>query len=346
MNPDSGPSFDAPNGRGPRSGPSSGQPSDPVPVPTVHAAGAPPATVIAVVLTYRRPRLAGDVVRSLLDREHFDPSRIIVVVNGDGGLDDPALEEAVTMIRLAENTGPAGGFRAGLEAAGANPHCQWVYLCEDDIGLFDLPTPRVADLVLRAEHAYEEHPALGAVVAYGRSFVGRGAHTVNVVPPRADLVPVDVACWGATLVARAVIDAGVLPDPALFFGVEDFDFFCQMRAGGFEVLCDGRAARAVAEQQTNEGRDAAISGHRPNDADEAWRAYYHARNSVALIRRHGRPSWLAWHAAYSARHLQAARSGSERTAIVRGLWDGVRGRLGRHPTYGRTTGEYPGGPPS
>jgi len=40
------------------------------------------------------------------------------------------------------------------------------------------------------------------VVAYGRSFVGRGAHTVNVVPAEAEFVPVDVACWGATLVSR------------------------------------------------------------------------------------------------------------------------------------------------
>jgi len=63
-----------------------------------------------------------------------------------------------------------------------------------------------------------------------------------------------------------------------------------------------------------------------------------------LSRRHGRPSWSAWHLAYSARHLQAARSTAERSAIVRGLWDGFRGRLGRNPAYGRDTGEYTTGP--
>ena len=243
-------------------------------------------------------------------------------------------------VRLPVNTGPAGGFRAGLEVATADPTCRWVYLCEDDVGLFDLPAPRVADLVARVAAAAPAHPALGAVVAYGRSFVGRGAHTVNVVPARADLVPVDVACWGATLVDRRVVDDGVLPDPDLFFGVEDFDFFCAVRAAGYEVLVDGRAARAVAGQQTNDGREAALAADRPTDAAEAWRAYYHARNSLELVRRHGRPSWYGWHLAYTARHLQAARGRAERSAIAHGLWDGLRGRLGANPVYRRNTGEY------
>ena len=306
----------------------------------------PPDDVTAVVLTFRRPRLASSVVRSLLEVEGFGPDRVVVVVNGDGGLDSEELERAVRMVRLPSNLGPAGGFRVGLEEAFADPGCHWAYLCEDDIGLFDRPTPRVADLVARVDAARDGHPATGAVVAYGRSFVGRGAHTVNVVPESADLVPVDVACWGATLVARQVVEDGVVPDDSLFFGVEDFDFFCRVRAAGWEVLLDGVAARAVAGQQTNEGRDAAMRGARPDDAAEAWRAYYHSRNSVELSRRHGRPSWFAWHLAYSLRHLQTARSAAERRAVLDGLWDGFRGRLGRHPGYGRQEGEYaPGGPP-
>ena len=296
--------------------------------------------VTAVVLTYRRPRLAGDVVRSLVADEGLRPDQIVVVVNGEGGLDDPDLERSVRMVRLPVNTGPAGGFRAGLEVATADPACRWVYLCEDDVGLFDLPTPRLADLLGRVEAMSPSHPALGAVVAYGRSFVGRGAHTVNVVPARDEFVPVDVACWGATLVSRRVVDDGVLPDPDLFFGVEDFDFFCQVRAAGWEVLVDGVAARAVARQQTNEGREEAIRADRPTDAAEAWRAYYHARNSLELSRRHGRRSWSAWHLAYSVRHVQMARSSAERSAIAHGLWDGLRGRLGRNPAYERGTGEY------
>jgi len=304
------------------------------------AAPVAPPGVTAVVLTFRRPRLAGDVVRSLLADEGFPPDQVLVVVNGEGGLDDPELEASVRMLHLPVNTGPAGGFRAGLEAATADPGCRWVYLCEDDVGLFALPRPRVARLLERIDAAVPVHPAIGAVVAYGRSFVGRGAHTVNVVPPSAGFAPVDVACWGATLVDRRVVDGGVLPDPDLFFGVEDFDFFCAVREAGWEVLVDGEAARAVADQQTAEGREAALRDARPTDAGEPWRSYYHARNSLELSRRHGRPSWFAWYVAHTARQVQLARGPAERSALAHGMWDGLRGRLGRHPGYGRDQGEH------
>ena len=227
------------------------------------------------------------------------------------------------------------------------PACAWAYLCEDDIGLFALPTPRVGGVVERVANRSVPGRPVGAVVAYGRNFVGRGAHTVNVVPadgPRGDLQAVDVACWGATLVSRRVVEAGVLPDANWFFGLEDFDFFCRVREAGFEVLVDGDAARMVAAQQTSVGRDEAISGARPNDSAEAWRAYYHERNSIELARRHGTPSWHLWQLAYAARHLQRADSAAERSAIMHGLWDGVRGRMGEDPRYGRRVGEFASSP--
>ena len=304
-----------------------------------------PSSVSAVVLTHRRPRLASMVVRSLIEREGLSPDRVVVVVNGSGGLDDPALESSIRLIRLPHNLGPGGGFGAGMEVAFADPSVHWAYLCEDDIGLFTLPSPRLADVMGRAE-CRSQLPGrpVGAVVAYGRRFVERGAHTENLVPAVGDpseceLVPVDVASWGATLLARRVFDAGILPDPVWFFGLEDFDFFCRVRQGGFDVLVDAVSARAVADQQTSAGRAGAIAPHRPTDARETWRSYYHARNSILLARRHGHPSWHMWHVAYSARHLQRATGKSERKAILRGLWDGMRGRFGENPDYGRTVGE-------
>jgi GT2 family glycosyltransferase len=303
-----------------------------------------PASVTAVVLTHLRPRLATDVVRALVLREGFPPDRIVVVVNGAGGLEDEELETRVRMIRLPRNLGPAGGFAAGMEAAFGDPSVQWAYLCEDDVGLFSLPSPRVRDVVDRAEaRNRQQGRPLGAVVAYGRRFVGRGAHTVNVVPPDGspqELVPVDVACWGATLLAREVFDAGIQPHDEWFFELEDFDFFCRVREGGFDVLVDALSARAVSDQQTSAGRAEALAPHRPTYESEPWRRYYHHRNTVLLTRRHGRPSWHVWNLAFAARHVQKATGREERRAIFHGLWDGARGRLGEHPRYGRTEGEH------
>ncbi|MGD0381581.1 MAG: glycosyltransferase [Acidimicrobiales bacterium] len=300
----------------------------------------------AVVVTHLRPRLAGATVRSLIDVEGFAPEHIVVVVNGEGGLDDPDLERAVRMVRLPSNTGPAGGFHRGLQEAFADDATEWAYLCEDDMVLLHLPAPRVAGLLRRVEarsHAVAEvRESVGAVVPFGRVFVARSGHTHNVVPRRGlpgDLAPVEVTTWGATLVSRAVVEAGVLPDPDLFFGFEDFDFYCRVRAAGFSVLVDVPCARVVAHRQTLVARDAALRDHRPIDADEPWRAYYLARNFFALARRHGRRSWYAWHLLYSLRRLQLASSWAERLATLRGLRDGVQGRLGIEPRYLRDVGE-------
>jgi hypothetical protein len=294
--------------------------------------------VTAVVLTHRRPRLAGELVRALIAREGFRPDQVLVVVNREGGLDDPALEAAVRVERLATNTGPAGGFRAGLVLAFEDPATEWAYLCEDDVGLLELPTPRVEALLQRVGSV--EGKTVGAVVAYGRRFDHRG-HAANVMPRPGDpaLVPVDVGAWGATLVHRRVVEMGVLPDPGWFFGFEDFDFFSRVRSVGLDVLLDSASARAVAATQTSHGRADVMAEDRPIDADEPWRAYYLARNFFHLARAHGSPRWLGWHLAYSARRLQLASSNAERVATLHGLFDGLRARRGPHPRYLRTTGE-------
>ncbi len=241
------------------------------------------------------------------------------------------------MVRLRTNTGPAGGFRAGLVEAFADPATDWAYLCEDDVGLFDLPAaPRLAGLLDRIGDLGDREPRRGCGGGLRSQFRrSRRPHREHRAAGRAAgrSHPVDVACWGATLVTRAVVDAGVLPDPDWFFGLEDFDFFCRVRQAGFEVLVDGVAARPVAGQQTIEGREAALTASAADRrATRPWRAYYHARNSFALARRHGRPSWYAWHLAYSVRHLQKAAQPAQRSAIAHGLWDGARGRMGQNPT--------------
>lgn len=306
--------------------------------------------VTAVVVTHMRPRLAGNLVRSLIEVEGLVPQNIIVVVSGTGGLDDPALEDAVRMLRLATNEGPGGGFKTGIEEAFKDPTTKWAYLCEDDVGLLPLPAPRVAELLGRIAALRHPEPPVGAVVAYGRVFSRRTGNAVNVVPPTGspqDLDPVDVAAWGATLLSREVAEAGVLPDPAWFFGFEDFDFFCRLREAGFSLLVDSVSARKVASYETSEGREGLHTGVRPSDSAESWRAYYLTRNFFVLARRHGSASWLVAHMAFSARRLQLSRSREERTAILRGLVDGFRQELGQNPRYHRQVGEHPdpGEPP-
>ena len=114
-------------------------------------------SVTAVILTHMRPSLASDLTRSLLEVEGLAADRIVVVVNGVGGLDDPVLESRVRMVRLPENIGPAGGFKAGMIEAFSDSTTRWAYLCEDDIGLLPLPAPRLGDLIDRIHARGADH---------------------------------------------------------------------------------------------------------------------------------------------------------------------------------------------
>ena len=81
---------------------------------------------------------------------------------------------------------------------------------------------------------------------------------MNLVPPVGnpyELVPVDVASWGATLLARPVFDAGIVPDPEWFFGLEDFDFFCRVRQGWI---------RRAGRRRVGSGRGRPTDVGRPN----------------------------------------------------------------------------------
>lgn len=307
-----------------------------------HAQHGPPGSVCAVVLTHRRPRLATMTVKHVLDAEGLAPDDVILVVNGEGGLDDQDLEDRVRVLRLPRNLGPAGGYRAGLVYALERTRAGWVYLLEDDAGLLSLPAPRVLDLAseLARGSTGAGFDDVGAVVAYGRTMDPKTGATVPLVPRGTRrLEPVDVAAWGATLLSRRALRAGILPDDRFFFGYEDFDFFLRLRAAGFRVLLDTRAAAAVATEVTDLGRARRFRGERPADDEEPWRRYYQARNFLELRRRHGRASWVRSHLVKSVRRWQLAGSWESRRAIAWGLIDGWRGRLGPHPGFMRGEGE-------
>lgn len=295
--------------------------------------------VAALVLTHRRPRLAGDVVRALIEVEGFPARSVYLIVNGEGGIDDKALEERVNVLRLPRNMGPAGGYGQGLRHVHAESDAHWIYLCEDDVGLFDIPSPRVGRLIREVDRTDTDR--VGAVVAYGRRLRPRtGFAPVHQVAASASgLEPVDLAPWGATLLSRSVLDDGIFPDPAWFFGFEDFDYWLQVRQAGYALLLDVEAARAVTDRASGVGRDASFAGQRPNDSEEAWRAYYLSRNFLELRRRWGRPTWTGWHLLKSLRRLQLAPSRQHRVAVLEGLRDGFLGRLGKHQGYQRKQGE-------
>ncbi len=169
----------------------------------------------SVVLTYRRPRHAARVVRSLLEDEGLPASQVIVVVNGEGGLDDPTLERAITMLTLEENIGPAGGFARAFRFVRGITESPWIYACEDDTDARGPASPRLPRLIERVE-AFEREvpgPPVGVVLTSGWNVDRRTGRTTRhrVQSSAASFEEVDFGAWDSTLVSRRVIDAGIAP---------------------------------------------------------------------------------------------------------------------------------------
>ena len=277
------------------------------------------------------------MVRGLLAAEGLTPSQVLLVINGDGGLTDPELERSIHVRKLPENVGPAGGFAVGLDVARRELGADWIYLCEDDVGLFDLPSPRLTRLV----RDVADISAVGAVVAFGRDLDRRTGLTV---PHRrrgdSGFEDVDVAAWGASLIRGSVLDAGLTPDQSLFFGYEDFDFWLQMQEKGYRLVVDLATASIAAHTVSGDGRDDAFRGRLADDSVEAWRRYYEARNFFHLAHAHGTPRWTASHLIKSMWCLQLGPTRAHRMSLLAGLKDGLLRRRGRNDRYLRIVGEH------
>ena len=298
-------------------------------VVTARAAGAADesavASAVAVVLTYRRPQWASEVVLDLLENEGLEPDRVVLVVNGDGGLDDPELEKAIRVISLPYNAGPAGAFAHAMRYVRDRSEARWVYLCEDDQkGYHGLPSPRLRSLIDEVERFQRDVPGrpVGGVLASGRNVdmrTGR-THRLEASSSGARLQEADFGPWWGALLSRRVVDEGVLPDENMFWWAEDLEFWVRVRAAGFRVLVD-RVSHEAARHKASSG--------------EPWCGYYMARNQFYLRRRHGNIRWTILHVFKTARRFQLAPSRTHRVAILRGFADGLLGRTGRNTEFSR-----------
>ncbi len=298
-------------------------------------------STIALLLTHDRPRLATRSVQMLLTDEMLGPEEIFVGINGDPR-PYSALESECTLIPLGANHGPAGGFARLFRIALERTSSDFFYVCEDDICLLSLPADRLPLLTATLESFRETGLPIGGIAAYARTLDWKtGATTPHEPASDARFVFADAAAWGATLVDRRLLEAGVMPDESFFFGYEDFDFWLTANKSGFKLLVDQSAERAISKQVTQAERGAIFVAERPDDSNDAWRRFYEARNFCLMAVKHGNRRWLPYHLAKSVRRFQLSGDRDARRAIVMGLFDGLRGRSGIDARYLRKTGEFP-----
>lgn len=243
--------------------------------------------------------------------------RAVVVDNGTGSTSRAAIDHMrhvwggrLEVVRLAENRGSAGGFRAGLERVRDRAECEFIWLLDDD----NAPRP---DALLRLWQAYgtlgadPNHALLSLrpdrkeyllaatrgvpVTIVPNAFLGFHLKDVPAKvrrrlrpdrsgggPIRFPLVSVGYAPYGGFFFHRSWLDRVGLPDERLYLYGDDHDFSLRfVRAGGTIYLC---AVSEVVDLEPSWHHEPSASRPWVSPAADDRRVYYAVRNRARLER--------------------------------------------------------------
>jgi GT2 family glycosyltransferase len=251
-----------------------------------------PQTVAAVVVTYNRSRLLLECLEALVTQTR-PVDRIVLVDNAStdgttevlrqhGYLDDPR----VLYVRLAENTGGAGGFSEGLRVAHEAGY-DWMWIMDDDAE----PYPDA----LQTMEPCLRHEGIGGVANLTIGLDGkpqaehRGWLTLNNASPRAHRAidpamlavtrEISFASFVGLAVHRSAIDRVGLPKKEMFIKADDLEYCVRLAALGPLILVPGSKIRhkdgvnAIFERRRRFGFESARV-----PLDKLWLGYFSLRN--------------------------------------------------------------------
>jgi GT2 family glycosyltransferase len=230
----------------------------------------------------------------------------------------------VVHVRLADNTGAAGGFAEGLRVAVERGH-DWAWLFNDD----DHPLPGALERHLETLGTLPPRTAMlaswliddtGAVAKLGVAWKNRilSGH----VPPSADgsAYPVDLLIFAGALVnADAVREIG-LPKAEYFMMWEEMEYCIRARKAGWSI-------RILPEPLV-------ATLHVGAASSPPWRLYYQSRNHLAMALEH-RSAPEIWHWAVRQAKFTVVtltrqdRKAARTKARALGTWHALRGKTGR-----------------
>src|SRR5690606_16480623 len=301
-------------------------------------AGQPTATVSAVLVTYH-PDVS--LLRSVLAAVQSQVGHVVLVDNGTRDRQfDACLEDAVAggceVVRSDTNLGLAAGFNTGIARARSHGSAFVLLLDQDSVA-----SPDMVRTLLDNHEALSRRVRVGAV---GAQFIdprnGSVAPFVRIGFPfnrklqggHGQQVECDFLISSGSLLPLRVIDDVGAMDASLFIDNIDLDWSFRARAAGYALygICDARMRHSIGDELlqawwTRKG----IFIHSPT------RLYYLMRNRLLLYRRSHTPMlWVAqdvprFFGKLLRRAVLVAPRRANARAMLRGAWDGLRGRSGQ-----------------
>lgn len=241
----------------------------------------------AFVMTYERSAIILDTIKKL-QSQTFPPEVILIVDNSASNLTKDLIQDQafqdVIYHQVGYNSGPAGAAYYGLKELTRSGY-DWIYWGDDD----NPPRNRhvIEDLFSGIGYLAQRNFKLGVIGEKGGKFnlnTGRIRSLSNSELQKNKYIEVDSIPGGHSMIVNSqVIKDGILPDPELFFGFEEFDFCLKVQKAGYKLFVDAEKwyrIRALANnaainyqwKHTNLGADTLIR-----------REYYSTRNLLRIF---------------------------------------------------------------
>ena len=291
-------------------------------------------SIAAVVVTFNRKLWLMECLDALLSQT-VPLSHIYIVDNASTDGTEQALREASYLtrqceyIRLAANSGGAGGFSAGMKAA-FDAGFDWFWLMDDDVEAYPNALAELLRFCGRSEciHGRRSNPD-GTPHAWGGYFHARSITTSPIPDPlfsaHQDSQEVTLGCFEGMLISRKVVAQIGFPD-ARFFITWDDTFYGYLASRVTRVLYAN--VLVLKRKRAVDLRDFSLAGHRQLLSPLAL--YHFHRNRFLIAKALGTCSAAFWRMTAILtirgvlRELIFIRSIGRAFVIARGAFDGVR----------------------
>jgi GT2 family glycosyltransferase len=263
------------------------------------------------------------------------PPQKILIIDNDTELSAKSIVDSSSQFNLSYyatgiNAGPAGGAYWGLKKL-FEEGWEWVLWVDDD----DPPSaPNQMETILSIVLDYSEPFKIGILGAsgvlydYSKCLIKRiSDHQLK------GILKVDMVAGNQfPIVHRRVYEAGLLPDPNLFFGFEDLEFGLRVKQKGFEILVQGEEVERLRKHFKKFGKEKE-RGLKKN-INHLWREYYSVR-TIAYILRNNNSYLTAFQFVF--RNLLKMIAGfkygfsygfRQTIYLFRGILDGLRRKMG------------------
>lgn len=236
------------------------------------------SSVASIVVTHNRRDVLEHTLAAVTGQTCV-PGTVCVVDNAGSDGSEAMVRSrfpSIEYLRVDHNSGPAGGFAAGLRHLAGGPF-EHLWFLDDD----SQPSPTALERILDVARRL---PRCGAVGLDGGSLrwgVPRhGAYRSAPLhlPGTGPLRPCDYVLWDGAVMPTAVVAEVGYPREELFIMMEDVEYTNRIMRAGFEVVC--------LEEPLIERAHLGSGGAGASKLPPPWRGYYQTRNHLLVVREH------------------------------------------------------------